>query len=191
MRAAGRALVLISALNALGAAGACPPAPRLGDPLGGLSADQLDRFRQGQEVFERFTLYELHHDQRGGARLEQFVDLADVRMVERGCRERLGPQPEQSVAAGCIRVADGLHGDRPVQAGVNGLPDDAHAAAAQTCNDAVGADDLSYHQAPAMFPLDRFADQVRLSSAADYRQIGGNTKANDDVDDRALRLRNL
>ena len=53
MRAAGRALVLISALNALGAAGACPPAPRLGDPLRGLSADQLDRFRQGQEVFER------------------------------------------------------------------------------------------------------------------------------------------
>ena len=53
MRAAGRALVVLAALNALVTAASCPPAPKPGDPLRGLTAEELDRFNRGKEVFER------------------------------------------------------------------------------------------------------------------------------------------
>ncbi|TMQ65468.1 MAG: hypothetical protein E6K78_07520 [Candidatus Eisenbacteria bacterium] len=53
MRAPATALILLSALNALGAAGSCPPPPQLGDPLRGLTPDELGRFAKGREVFER------------------------------------------------------------------------------------------------------------------------------------------
>jgi CxxC motif-containing protein (DUF1111 family) len=52
VKAAGRALVLLTALNALGATGSCPP-PQPGDPLRGLTASELDRFHRGKAVFER------------------------------------------------------------------------------------------------------------------------------------------
>jgi len=53
MKAAGYALILISALNAAAGTTACPPAPRPGDPLRGLTAEELARFEAGREVFER------------------------------------------------------------------------------------------------------------------------------------------
>ena len=53
MRAAGRGLVVLAALNALVTAASCPPAPKPGDPLRGLTAEELDRFNRGKEVFER------------------------------------------------------------------------------------------------------------------------------------------
>jgi len=53
VKAAGLALVVLTAVNALGASGACPPAPQLGDPLRGLSTEDLERFARGKEVFER------------------------------------------------------------------------------------------------------------------------------------------
>ena len=53
MKAAGRALILISALNALVGASSCPPPVKPGDPLRGLTAAELERFNQGREVFER------------------------------------------------------------------------------------------------------------------------------------------
>ncbi len=52
MRAAACALVLLSGVNAFTAA-SCPPAPQLGDPLPGLTPDELVQFEQGREVFER------------------------------------------------------------------------------------------------------------------------------------------
>lgn len=53
MKAAGRALVVLAALNALVTASSCPPPVKPGDPLRGLTAEELDRFHRGQEVFER------------------------------------------------------------------------------------------------------------------------------------------
>jgi len=53
MKAAGRALVVLAALNALVTAASCPPPVKPGDPLRGLTAEELDRFHRGQEVFER------------------------------------------------------------------------------------------------------------------------------------------
>ena len=53
MRPVGVALIVLSAVNALGAGGACPPPARPGDPLPGLTADETDRFERGREVFDR------------------------------------------------------------------------------------------------------------------------------------------
>jgi CxxC motif-containing protein (DUF1111 family) len=53
MRAAGVILIAFSAANAVVATTSCPPAPRPGDPLRGLTADELARFEQGRAVFER------------------------------------------------------------------------------------------------------------------------------------------
>jgi CxxC motif-containing protein (DUF1111 family) len=52
MKAAGHALIVLTALNALAGA-SCPPPAKLGDPLRGLSPDELARFEKGREVFER------------------------------------------------------------------------------------------------------------------------------------------
>ena len=53
MKAAGRALILLSALNALVGASSCPAPVKPGDPLRGLTAAELQRFNQGKEIFER------------------------------------------------------------------------------------------------------------------------------------------
>lgn len=53
MKAAGHTLILLTVVNAIGATGSCPPPARLGDPVSGLTAGELDRFEKGREVFER------------------------------------------------------------------------------------------------------------------------------------------
>jgi len=53
VKAAARALIVLSALNALAGASSCPPPVKPGDPLRGLAADEVERFRRGQEVFAR------------------------------------------------------------------------------------------------------------------------------------------
>ena len=53
MKASGLALVALAAVNAIGGLGACPPSPKPGDPLPGLTAEEQDRFERGREVFER------------------------------------------------------------------------------------------------------------------------------------------
>jgi CxxC motif-containing protein (DUF1111 family) len=53
MKAAGVVLTVLAVANALGATGSCPPPAKPGDPLPGLTAEQLQRFEQGRAVFER------------------------------------------------------------------------------------------------------------------------------------------
>jgi CxxC motif-containing protein (DUF1111 family) len=53
VKAAGRALVLLTALNAVLVASSCPPAVKPGDPLRELTAEELARFEKGKEVFVR------------------------------------------------------------------------------------------------------------------------------------------
>ncbi len=53
MRPAGYALVLFSGWIALAGATSCPPAAKPGDPLRGLTAEELARFDMGRAVFER------------------------------------------------------------------------------------------------------------------------------------------
>ena len=52
MKAAGHALIVLSALNAFAGSSCVPPA-KPGDPLPGLTPNELARFEKGREVFER------------------------------------------------------------------------------------------------------------------------------------------
>ena len=52
MKAAGCALIVLSTVNALGSA-QCPSPTKLGDPLRGLTAEELGRFERGRAIFER------------------------------------------------------------------------------------------------------------------------------------------
>jgi CxxC motif-containing protein (DUF1111 family) len=47
------ALILLAGANAIGTTGSCPRAPQPGDPLRGLTAEELARFQKGREVFAR------------------------------------------------------------------------------------------------------------------------------------------
>src|SRR5262245_9528914 len=88
---------------------------------------------------ERFALEELHRDEQRAAVFADFVDLADVRMVDAGRRPRLAPE----AAPRGLVVGDrqhGLHGDRPLQALVAGLVNHAHAAFAELAADFVMTD---------------------------------------------------
>jgi CxxC motif-containing protein (DUF1111 family) len=53
MKAAAVVLTLLVIANALSATGSCRPPVQPGDPLPGLTADQLLRFQQGRDVFAR------------------------------------------------------------------------------------------------------------------------------------------
>lgn len=53
MRAPVVALVAVTLLNAVAGTTSCPPVPQPGEPLRGLTAQELDRFEMGREVFER------------------------------------------------------------------------------------------------------------------------------------------
>jgi CxxC motif-containing protein (DUF1111 family) len=47
------ALILLAGANAIGTTGSCPRAPQPGDPLRGLTAEELARFQKGREMFAR------------------------------------------------------------------------------------------------------------------------------------------
>ena len=53
MKAVGVALIIFSAVSALVGQSSCPRAPMPGDPLRGLTPEELGRFERGQQVFER------------------------------------------------------------------------------------------------------------------------------------------
>ena len=53
MRGPALALVLVTMVNAVAGTTSCPRTPQPGDPLRGLTAQELDRFERGRAVFER------------------------------------------------------------------------------------------------------------------------------------------
>jgi hypothetical protein len=53
MKAAGIMLVVLTAVNAVVGTTSCPRTPQIGDPLRGLSPEELARFAEGRDVFER------------------------------------------------------------------------------------------------------------------------------------------
>ena len=113
MKSAACALVMLSAFNAL-FAGGCPSAPQPGDPLSGLTADQLERFERGREVFGReFTpetglgplfnsnsCIECHEDPGAGGAGDEFETHASITGPDGFCDllvDRGGPVFQQEV----------------------------------------------------------------------------------------------
>ena len=93
-------------------------------------------------AFEKF-----HRDEGLTVVLADFIDRADVGMVQR--RSRAGFPPETFKRVGIAGHVSGkeLKGDKAAQAGVFGLVDYAHASAAEFFDDAVVRDGLPDHWA--------------------------------------------
>ena len=92
-----------------------------------------------QPLGQRFAFEQLHRDEQPAAVLADFVDLADVRMVDARRRPGLAPQalPRRLVVG---ERRQRLHGDGALETIVARRVDDAHAAFPQLAFDRIAAD---------------------------------------------------
>ncbi len=98
----------------------------------------VDRQRSAIEpVLERLAVQPLHRDERPVAVAPDFVDGADVGMVERRCRPGLTQQPRLGLGRRGDTGREELQGDLPPECRVFGQIDDAHAAAAERFEHAI------------------------------------------------------
>ncbi len=97
---------------------------------------------------ERLPLDELHRDVGLAAGLADFVDRADVRMVERGRGPRLSHESRPGARIiEAVRRED-LDGDVPMEMFVVGAIDLAHAAGTELVDDAVVSEALTGTRQP-------------------------------------------
>jgi hypothetical protein len=96
-------------------------------------------------VLERLALQKLHGDEGLALVLVDVVDRADVGVVEGGAGLGLALEPLQGDGVAEELLGQELQRDGPVEAGVLGLVDDTHAAAANLLEDAVVRDGLADH----------------------------------------------
>src|SRR5262249_39320683 len=94
----------------------------------------------GGEPGQRGALDVLHAEVRLAVALADVVDRQDVWVVEPGRRAGLGPEAAYLLLRGQAAAQHDLQGDDPLEAGVAGPVDDAHAAAAQLLQQAVVAE---------------------------------------------------
>ena len=114
--------------------------------IGGLDAVTTDVV-QGQcagveLVAQRSAVHILHGDERGAVDVADFVDRADVRMVQGGCIPCLTQHTgfRRFVVAPTV---DKLQGDVPMEGRVEGEEHDSHSPASEHALDAVGAEHLA------------------------------------------------
>ena len=108
-------------------------------------ADQLGRLPGGQRAVgqalgEALALDEAHREIMLALVLADLVDRHDARMVEVGGGLGLGVEPLDVGLVGELAGEDHLERDRPVEAHLPGLEDDAHAAAGDLADDLVVAE---------------------------------------------------
>ena len=114
----------------------------LGQAFGdfGRDPDRLARLHgpAPEPVLQAFALITGHDDVEAAVLgLVDFVDCADVRMVEARRRPGLVDETLPGFGVRCQSGRQELEGDRPLEAEVLGLVDDAHAAPAELADDAV------------------------------------------------------
>ena len=100
-------------------------------------------------VPERHAVQKLHDDERLTFMLADFVDRADVGMVQRRRSTSLAPEAFQRLWVSCKIIGQELQSDEATKLGVLGLVDHTHPAAAQLLDDAVVRDGLTDHGAQA------------------------------------------
>src|SRR2546425_3121586 len=101
-------------------------------------------------MLKRCAVQKLHDDERLGSLLADFVNRADVRVVESGSGLRLALETVQSLRISGYLVRQELQGHKAVQLDVLGLVHDAHASAAQLLDNAIVRDGLAEHRRNAM-----------------------------------------
>ena len=108
------------------------------------AACDVERLRHRQRTSsdsrrERLALEKLHGDVDPARILADFVELADVRVVDAGRDPRFPLQALAGLGPDVLRP-HGLDGDRPIQAFVVPRIHDAHAAFAERTSDSIGTD---------------------------------------------------
>ncbi len=103
-----------------------------------------------QSLREDLSLEQLHGDEQLAVVFTDLVDLADVWMIDAGCRPGLTPEP---LARGRVvgEHRKRLQRDRALQALVTGGVDDTHSASAKLALDRVSADPAGHHLAGGRF----------------------------------------
>ncbi len=91
----------------------------------------------GDAVLQRYAVQKLHGDEGFAVLVVNFVNRADVRMVQRGGRLGLTLEASQRLRVSGDFIGKKLQGDKSVQGYVLGFVDNAHAAAAELIDDAV------------------------------------------------------
>src|SRR5580700_12249612 len=118
---------------------------RVGD-LNAYIYDLIERHRAaGDAMLERLAVEILHGDEPLAIAFIDFVDGADIRMIQRRSGLRFAFKTRQRLRIFGYFVGQKFQRDEAVQLGVLGFVDDAHAAAAQFLDDAVVRDDLPNH----------------------------------------------
>jgi len=96
-------------------------------------------------MFQRHAVQKLHDQEGMAVLLPDFVDRADIGMVESRGRLRLPLETGQGLGVLCDGVGQKLQSDKPVQVYVLGLVHHTHAATAQLFDYAVVRDGLADH----------------------------------------------
>ncbi len=99
----------------------------------------------GDAMLQGHAFEELHGDEALAVVLADFVDGADVGMVQRGGRARFAAETLQGLRVLGYIVGQEFQSDEAAEARVLGLVDDAHPAAAELLDDAVVRDGLADH----------------------------------------------
>jgi hypothetical protein len=99
----------------------------------------------GEAMLERFAGEHLHHNEVASTGLGDFVDGADIRMIQRRRRTRLAAEALERQRVFRHLVRKKFQRDAAAKAQVLGLVDHTHAASAELLHDAVVGDGLVDH----------------------------------------------
>ena len=94
----------------------------------------------GDQVGQRRTVHQLHHDRRRSGELLEPMDGRDVRVVDRRQQRGLALEPGTTVGALARRFGQHLDRDVAAQPRIAGAVDLSHAAGAEQADDLVRAD---------------------------------------------------
>ena len=99
----------------------------------------------GNKVLQRLPVEKLHGNERPSVVFADFMDGADVRVIQGGSSLRLALEAAQSLRVWRKTVAQELQGNEAVELGVLRSIDDTHTAATELFEDAVMRDGLANH----------------------------------------------
>ena len=124
-------------------------------------------------MLQSLAFQKLHGDEGFAILLANVVNGADVWMVQRGSCLRLALKAGQRLGIASHLIGQEFQGHKAVEAGVFGLVDHAHAAAAELFDDTVVRDDAINHSGDAR-PLAPY-----LTDAASCSQRRGGLAGNE------------
>ncbi len=104
----------------------------------------------GDAVLEGRALKKLHRDEGLSLVPPDFVDGADIGMVQRRSRPCLAAKAFQRLRVACQIVRKEFQGNKAAEFGVLSFVDDAHPAAAQLFEDVITGDRLPDHRVGTM-----------------------------------------